>query len=235
MADEPDDDYEREERRDRMRRMGAQGGIATLVLALGIGGWIALNQPNDPTKRDASSSTIIPVEPPPPPPPPPEEPEPEEPEPEEQEVVEPEDAPPEPQAEAPPGPTIDGPAQAGGDGFGVRAGAAQRGPIVGGGGPARTAPGGAFAESGYNRLLQGVLQRAVQADERVNRRVFTAEVAVWIDPRGRITQASLLRTSGDDRVDQALVDRFQRLPLLETPPPASLRFPQRIQVRGRRA
>jgi len=164
--------------------------------------------------------TLIATLPPPPPPPPPKQQAPEKKVVEQQKTVE------QPkQADNAPKPvTINGPAQAGNDAFNVGAGS--------GGGDIGS--GGAFGEASYTRYLGTALQQTIQNDDRVNHLVFTADMAVWVDPNGHITRATVLKTSGDHNIDQSLLAVLESMPALDEPPPSTLSFPQRVRIEGRR-
>jgi TonB family protein len=74
----------------------------------------------------------------------------------------------------------------------------------------------------------------IQQDDSVNRLVFSTEVAVWLDASGHLTQAKIVRSSGDDKTDEAVLAALKSMPSLEQPP-GTLQFPQRIAIRGRKA
>lgn len=165
--------------------------------------------------------TLIATLPPPPPPPPPPK------QPEVEKKIEEVQKPVEQQqkvTDAPKPVTINGPAQAGNDAFNVGAGS--------GGG--EIGSGSGFGDENYSRFMSSTIQQAVQSNERTSSFVGTAEVDVWIDGGGRVTRATIARTSGDPLTDQDLVAALQAMPALEEPPPSSLRFPQRIRIGGRR-
>jgi TonB family protein len=94
-------------------------------------------------------------------------------------------------------------------------------------------PGGGFGDATYSRYMGSELQQRIQEDDRVNRLVFSADVSVWVDSNGRVTQVRILRSSGDAKTDDALVTALQGMPALDAPP-ASLQFPQKVAIRGRR-
>ena len=94
--------------------------------------------------------------------------------------------------------------------------------------------GGGMGEVFYRRYVSAVLQEKVQRDDRVNRLVFSADFAITISPSGRITQVSVLKSSGRDDRDAALRAILLAISNLD-PPPAVVKFPQRITVRGRRS
>ena len=130
--------------------------------------------------------------------------------------------------------TIAGPAQAGGDAFGIKAGAGGGSSLIGGSGEGGGGGGGGFAEASYARFLSSEIQQAIQSDDHVNRQVFTADVAVWIDPSGRVTRAKIRRSTGNDKIDAELVASLQGMGALSEPPPAAFRFPQHIAIKGKR-
>ncbi len=166
--------------------------------------------------------TLIATLPPPPPPPPKQQQvEPEKKVVEEQKTVE------QPKSvdNAPKPVTINGPAQAGSDAFNVGAGSGDGNVGSGGGG---------FGEANYTRYLSSQLQQTIQNDDRVNHLVFTADMAVWVDSNGKLERAQVVKTSGDPKLDETLVELLQSMPTLDEPPPSTLEFPQRIRVEGRR-
>jgi hypothetical protein len=175
--------------------------------------------------------------PPPPPPPPPPEPETKPPEPTEAPTPTPV-ATPSPAPDQPAPMQIDGPAQAGADAFGLTSG---KGGGMGAPGATGTcigsncgAPKGGISDAFYNRYLSGALQERIQDNNKVNRLTFTADFAIWIGAGGRVTKADLMRSSGDAKRDALLASILQSVGGLDAPP-ASLRFPQKITVRGRRS
>ncbi len=217
--------------------------LAIAAVLLAVAGWWLYSQVTGVrgVKVDAPPPTVVDMLPPPPPPPPPP-PEPQEKPPEPTEapdpVPNPEPAPQKPDAPAPM--TIAGEAQAGADSFGLSAGSgggmgapsAQGtciGPNCGGGGGG----GGGLSDGFYRRYLSGVLQQRVQGNDRINRLVFSADFAITI-AAGRVTQAQLLRSTGDKERDRLLEQILEGVSGLDAPP-ASVRFPQRVTVRGRRA
>lgn len=186
------------------------------------------------------TTTINMLPPPPPPPPPPPKPEdkpPPTPTPSPSAVPVPSPSP-TPQAPAPM--QIDSAAQAGTDAFGLSAGAgggmgapASGGTCLGakcGPGPATS---GGFGDGLYGRYLSSELQQRVEREGKVNRQVFSADFAISITS-GRVSNVKLVRSSGDDRRDQLLAQVLASVSGLNAPP-ASLHFPQRITVRGRKS
>ena len=77
------------------------------------------------------------------------------------------------------------------------------------------------------------MQQRVEREGKVNRQVFSADFAISI-AGGRVSSVKLVRSSGDDRRDQLLAQVLASVSGLNAPP-ASLHFPQRITVRGRKS
>ncbi|WP_165190145.1 TonB family protein [Caulobacter soli] len=218
-------------------RIGAVARIVIPVVvlaALAVGVWRLANDTGGVSRKVAPPPMVALAPPPPPPPPPPKE---QPPEPVKDQTPSPT---PDPQPEAPAKSdapkqlTINGPAQAGADAFGVAAG--KGGGVSVGGDPngSDTGGDGGFAEASYQRYLRSQLQSAIQADDRVNRLFFAAQVRIWVKPDGSIGSVSIAKSSGDERADRALVAALQALPRLDPPPP-QLKFPARVALRGRRA
>ncbi len=190
-------------------------------------------------KRVVADAPTLMLPPPPPPPPEPEklpEPEPEKVKPE---VVEPEPKPLEPQ-EAPkddaPSPskdlgdpvTIDGAAQAGTDAFGIQAGGG--GGMTGGGGG-----GGGLGGGSYARYVASVLQQALARDARTRQLVFDdIQLDLWLGPDGKPSRVQLVRGAGTPDIDDAVLALVRELDRIDERPPASMRFPMRVSMKGRR-
>ncbi|WP_406236379.1 energy transducer TonB [Isoptericola jiangsuensis] len=206
-------------------------GIALLLAALAALVWYFLFQDPVTSRRPVADTPMLMLPPPPPPPPEP----PPEPEPVEEETM-PE---PEPLDEAPtpaeeedaPTPdnsdpvTMDADAQAGTDSFGIQSGA--------GGGMRGTGTGGA-GNASYGRWLGYALQQVISRDERARRHAFQLQLEVWLDRDGVITRVELARGSGNAEADAAVLEAVRNLGRVDERPPASLTFPARVLVQGRR-
>jgi hypothetical protein len=194
------------------------GGAALIALAAGI--WWASHQQLTATRKTAEDSVLIPIVPPPPPPPPVDQPRPE-PRPEEvppQPVNQPQ---PTPQQPTPAQPlaaapsagsavSIDGPPQAGGDGFNIGSGP---GGGVTGAGRIGTGIGG-FNRTAYASYLEGEFRRAIEREAGLRSASLRAKVRVWIEPSGRITlvEASGIDADKADAIRSALAGRTVRAP-----------------------
>ena len=209
--------------------------ILALAVLLTIG-WFVYSQfanVGGVERRTAPQTTVDLLPPPPPPPPPPKETPPEPPE-----AAKPLDVPspappsPAPKAEAPAAVSINGPAQAGTDAFGVQAGSGggmgAPGSLGTGTGPA----GGGMGDDFYRRYLGQTLEQAIRDDGRINRLSFVTDVSIWLDG-GRVIRAEMLKSSGNPKTDSALITALLKVGGIDAPP-ASLKFPQRVTIRGRR-
>jgi len=170
--------------------------------------------------------------PPPPPPPPPPKPQEKPPEPTEKPTPQP-SAEPKPNAPAPM--QMNAEAQAGpgsiaagsGTGLGTPGGT---GTCLG----SNCGTGGGIGDAFYGRYLSSQLQDRVEREKKLSRSAFSADFAIWISGAGAVTKVELVKGSGDNGRDDMLASVLSKVSGLD-PPPASLRFPQRITVRGRRS
>ena len=206
-------------------------GIAVVLAALAALLWYLLFKDPATTRRQVPDVPMLALPPPPPPPP---EPEPEQkPEPEEEPLPEPEplDEAPTPAEDEAPEPdtsdpvTMDADAQAGTDNFGIQKGT--------GGGTAGTGVGG-VGNASYGRYLGYVLQQAISRNERLRRDAFQMHLDVWVERDGTISRVEVVRSSGNNEADQAVLEAVRSHGRLDTQPPASLTFPARVLVQGRR-
>ena len=212
--------------------LAALGVIALLWYA-----YRTFTTPGSAYKKANEPTTINLLPPPPPPPPPPKEKPPEPTETPKTETPNPSPEKPAPMpAPAPAAVAIDAPAEAGSDAFGVSAGkSGGMGNVgsLGTGTGARTSGGGnGFGDGLYGRYLSGALQDAVSGEDKVNRQVFSADLHIWVE-NGRVTKAEVVRSSGKERVDRALLATIEGVAGLNAPP-ASFAFPRLVTVYGRR-
>jgi periplasmic protein TonB len=178
-----------------------------------------------------SAPRIATITPLPPPPPPPKEkpPEPKKVEEAKQDISKP--AEPLKPVQAPKAPdvakqiTINSAAQAGNDAFNI--GAGEGGGMVGSGG------GNGAGGSSYEQYLSYALQEAIQHDDRTRRLVFEVRVNLWLAPDGSVKRAELMKPSGVQTTDQALLDVLRGV-RIDTPPPPNLSMPVRVAMRGYR-
>jgi protein TonB len=193
------------------------------------------------TRRVVADAPMLMLPPPPPPPPPPEPEKPPEPEPEKvkPEVVEKEPKPVEPleppKDDTPPSPskdlgdpvTMDSAAQAGNDAFGIQAGS--------GGGMSGTGAGGGLGSGSYARYVSSLLQQALSRDPRTRQLVFDdIQIDLWLGADGKTSRVQLVRGTGTPEIDEAVLTLLRGLDRVDEKPPASLRFPMRVSMRGRR-
>jgi outer membrane biosynthesis protein TonB len=201
-----------------MRRITRYAIPATILLLVAGSVWYFLHDTAGIRREAPPLPAITALLPPPPPPPPPKQEKPPEPE---KKTVEAPKPNPTPKEESAPKPlTINGPAQAGNDAFNIGAG-------TGGG---DVAAGTGFGNENYGRYLTSVIQSAVEQDDRVNHLAFTAQVTAWVDG-SRHLHVKVVQSSGDPKVDDALVQLADSMPPLEEEPPGDLQFKLAIHSR----
>ncbi len=192
----------------------------------------------DGVKRVPAQPPTLEFVPPPPPPPPPPEPMEQPPEPVEQETVT--EPTPEPQQaeqqDTPQAVTMDATGEAGGDSFGIQSGSGK-----GMGAPSSTGncvgpdcgvKTGGIGDGFYKKYLRDFLQDTVRTDDKLNKKNFRTEMRIWITG-GRITKVEVINSS-DPKLDSVLTDALLAARDVD-PPPASIKFPQRIVVTGRQS
>ncbi|AOI90402.1 energy transducer TonB [Burkholderia pseudomultivorans] len=178
-------------------------------------------------------TTVIPLPPPPPPPkqkPPPEK--------VKEEVKTPVDKPtvapkpseaPKPSDNQPKQMTMNAPAQAGTDSFNIGAGDGSG--MVGSGG------GGRFGNASYAQYMVYVLQRAIEQDKGVQDAGgarFAGSLNLWMDPSGRITKVTIAQSTGDAKIDAAVVAAVESLGRVDEAPPPATAYPVLVRLQGRK-
>ncbi|RKP57930.1 energy transducer TonB [Pararobbsia silviterrae] len=178
-------------------------------------------------------TTVIPLPPPPQPPreqkPPPEK-QPDVQTPTQKPTVAPKPADaPKPSDNQPKSMTENAPAQAGTDNFGIGAGD--------GSGMAGSGGGGAFGNATYSQYLSYTLQQAVEHDKRVQDAGggsrFSVGLNLWLDTSGHITKVALGQSTGDPKLDAAVIDAIQTMGRLDEAPPPAWQYPVRLNLQGR--
>jgi TonB family protein len=208
------------------------GVLALAALAYGI--WTLSNTTVGKEKKEPPTFTAVLAPPPPPPPPPP----PQEKPPEPTETIKPvpTEVPtpaPEKPADAPAAVSIDAAATGAGDAFGLQGGGPGGMGGVGSTGTG-TGPAGGISDRFYRTALGKDLEDRVGRQNALKRQLFSAEVDVWVDPRGRVTKVTIVRSSGDAARDEKLVAAIESIKDLD-PPPTSIVFPARVRVGGRKS
>ncbi|KVQ63370.1 energy transducer TonB [Burkholderia territorii] len=178
-------------------------------------------------------TTVIPL--PPPPPPPPKKPPPEK---VKEEVKTPVERPtiapkpseaPKPSDNQPKQMTMNAPAQAGTDSFNIGAGDGSG--MVGSGG------GGKFGNASYAQYMVYVLQRAIEQDKGVQEAGgarFAGSLNLWMDASGRITKVTIAQSTGDAKIDAAVVAAVESLGRVDEVPPPSTAYPVLVRLQGRK-
>ena len=167
----------------------------------------------------------------PPPPPPKVEPPPEPPKVIEEQIIEPPvDAPPDdsPPQDAPPeGPLgVDVQGGGAGDSFGLQGRPGGRdliGTPRGGGG------GGGNRFGRYATLIQSQIDKSLRADDMLEVAKFRATMRIWLTPSGSVEKVELVRTTGDNELDQRIAQVISTMPAIPEAPPNEM--PQPVIVR----
>ncbi len=209
-------------------------GIVLLAAAI-YGIWTLSNDTVGKEKKAPPTTTALLLPPPPPPPPPPLQEKP--PEPEEMVKPVPVDVPtptPEKPADAPAATTVDAAPTGAGDSFGLQGGGPGGMGGAGATGTGTGAAGGGISDRFYRGNLGKDLEDRVEQQGSLKRQLFSAEVDIWVDPRGRVTKVALVRGSGDARRDEKIIAAIETIKDLD-PPPTSIVFPARVRVGGRKS
>jgi outer membrane biosynthesis protein TonB len=224
----------------------SQGGVRKWLLIGGgalialLGAWLLYRMLTDINGIAVKPAppTVVDMLPPPPPPPPPPLPQERPPEPQEKAVADPVQQP-APDKPAPAPMQIDGPAQAGGDAYGMTAGSGG-----GMGAPAATGlctglncggskAGVAGTDRFWGRNIANALEDYLQSSRKVNVDSFVGEFSIVVSSSGALTQAEVLRSTGDGKLDQTILALLESARGLK-PPSASIRMPQRVKIGRKR-
>jgi len=212
---------------------GAIIGVLVLVFLVAII-WNLLSGTAS-IKREVAATPMLMLPPSPPPPPEPEklpEPQPDKIKPEVADlkptaVDQPKDESPSPSKDSSDPVTINGEAQAGSDAFGVRAG--------NGGGSVGSGNGGGVGNASYARYVSSVLQQALARDPHTRQLVFDdIRIEVWLAADGKTARAQLVQGTGNTSIDEAVLTMVRELDRIDERPPASMRFPMHVSMKGRR-
>jgi periplasmic protein TonB len=176
-------------------------------------------------------TTVIPLPPPPPPPkvkPPPEkQPDVQTPTPKPTVAPKPAEAP-KPSDNQPKQMTMNAPAQAGTDSFNI--GAGDGGGMVGSGG------GGSFGNASYGQYISYALQQAIERDKNVQEAGgsrFSGTLNLWMEPNGHITKVTVAQSTGDTRLDAAVIQAVLAMGKVDEPPPPATAYPVTVRMQGR--
>ncbi|CAI8695700.1 energy transducer TonB [Burkholderia pyrrocinia] len=178
-------------------------------------------------------TTVIPLPPPPPPPkqkPPPEKVKEEVKTPVERPTIAPKPSEaPKPSDNQPKQMTMNAPAQAGTDSFNIGAGDGSG--MIGSGG------GGKFGNASYPQYMVYVLQRAIEQDKGVQEAGgarFAGSLNLWMDASGRITKVTVAQSTGDAKIDAAVIAAVEALGRVDEVPPPATAYPVLVRLQGRK-
>jgi TonB family protein len=94
--------------------------------------------------------------------------------------------------------------------------------------------GGGAGNGTYSQYLAYMFQRVLREDDRTKNLTFRMQASVWMTPDGKITRVEIVRSSGDDKTDQAVLVALRTAPVMDERPPASLTLPVKLDLQGRR-
>ncbi len=205
--------------------------VALLFLAGGYWIYSVVNDDSAPRQRVMEIVALRILEPPPPPPPK-VEPPPEPPNVIEDQIIEPPvDAPPDdaPPAEAPPeGPLgLDASGGGAGDSFGLQGRPGGRdliGTPRGGGG------GGGNNYGRYATLIQSQIDKSLRDDDMLEIAKFRTTMRIWLTPTGTVEKVELVRTTGDNELDQRIAQVISKMPAISEAPPSEMPQPVIIRI-----
>lgn len=178
---------------------------------------------DEPARKKVIQQVTI-LTPPPPPPPPPKIEQP--PEPEEQEEVdipEPEEDIPEIPDAPPMGDDLglDADGTAGSDAFGMIGRKGGRGLLDG------------DPNLMYAARLQRQIEELLIDNEQIRVKAYSVVAQLWIGQDGSITRAKLSRSTGDEVIDQALVEMLTGMDMLSQAPPQGMPQPVKLRISSR--
>ncbi len=200
-------------------------GIGALLTAVVIYFSVVLFMTTDdgPARKKVIQQVTI-LTPPPPPPPPPKIEQP--PEPEEQEEVDI----PEPEEDIPDIPDapamgddlgLDADGTAGSDAFGMIGRKGGRGLLDG------------DPNLMYAARLQRQIEELLIDNEQIRVKAYSVVAQLWIGQDGSITRAKLSRSTGDEVIDQALVEMLTGMDMLSQAPPQGMPQPVKLRISSR--
>ncbi|RSK74902.1 energy transducer TonB, partial [Pandoraea apista] len=97
-----------------------------------------------------------------------------------------------------------------------------------------TGGGGGLGSRSYSAWLASSLQQAFGRDQRTRTLAFDdVRIDLWLDADGRATRAQMVRGTGNAAIDDAVLAMLRDF-RAEEKPPASLRYPLSMSIRGRR-
>lgn len=204
-------------------------GIAVALVVVGRGS-------GTPETRKVPEVTLVKLQPPPPPPPPPrpveqpkmiEQPKMEMPEFKPQQPRLKDEPPPkDANAAKPPGPPgLDAAAEGPGDAFNL-AGIPGGSGLLGGGGGSRW--------GWYSGPVQQQVEEALREHRKTRSSKLQVQVRLWADGGGRVTRASLVRSTGDRELDGVIENEVLGGLQLKQPPPKDMPMPIVMRVTARR-
>ncbi len=82
----------------------------------------------------------------------------------------------------------------------------------------------------YAAKVQTGIKEALGRNANTRSAIYSLQVRIWADANGRITRASLVGTSGNPSVDQAIKNQVLVGLILAEPPPADMPMPINLRI-----
>lgn len=97
--------------------------------------------------------------------------------------------------------------------------------------------GGKFGNASYAQYMVYVLQRAIEQDKGVQEAGgarFAGSLNLWMDTSGRITKVTIAQSTGDAKIDAAVVAAVEALGRVDEVPPPATSYPVLVKLQGRK-
>lgn len=86
----------------------------------------------------------------------------------------------------------------------------------------------------YAGQVQKTIAEALRQNPKLRKAALSAQVKIWADSNGRITRATLAKSTGDAALDQAITGDALRGLQLSEPPPQGMPMPINLKLTARR-
>lgn len=83
----------------------------------------------------------------------------------------------------------------------------------------------------YGALVGGEIRRALHRNPATTYRLYDVRIELWVDEWGRVNRPTLVKSSGDARLDLAILRAIENVTLAE-PPPKGMPQPVRAAILG---
>ena len=199
------------------------GVILSAVIVYYIVLMFLITDDEEPARKQTVQQVTLLTPPPPPPPPPPKVEQPPEPDVQEEvDIPEPQDVPDVPDA-PPMGDDlgIDADGSGAGDGFGLIARKGGRGLLDG------------DPHQAYAARIQKAIEDLLVENEQIRTKAYSVVAQLWVGEDGSITRAKLSKSTGDEVIDNALIELLTTSTMLASGPPIDMPQPVKLRISSR--